>query len=131
MVWPNASAKVDPFYQQKQCTMPRNSESKDLNAMTLGYNDLKRDITRCVGNSFPVFSLNKTKQNTNKTKFIYSKYWPYDSIHFVHLSGNLWMPFQKNSLSFEINHSSIHFLTSSKSAKCCSASACPIDAKRW
>ena len=53
----------------------------------------------------------------------YSKYSPSLSTHFIHLSGNLWIPFQKKASSFIDIHSSSHFRTSSKVLKCCSANA--------
>jgi len=49
-------------------------------------------------------------------KQIYSKYLPSLTIHFSHLSGNLCIPREKNSSSFEANHSS-HFLHKNRSAQ--------------
>ena len=63
--------------------------------------------------------------------FVYTKYWPSDSTHFAHLPGKLWIPRQKNCFCFTAKHSLSHFHTSLKLLKCCSASAYPIDEKRW
>ena len=41
-----------------------------------------------------------------------SKYCPSIATTFYHLSGNCWIPSQKNDASFEAIHESIHFLTS-------------------
>ena len=53
-----------------------------------------------------------------KLKIFYSKYWPSLSTHFDHLSGNLWIPRQKNCCSLEPNHSDTQFSTSWLPAKC-------------
>ena len=63
--------------------------------------------------------------------FIHSEYWASVSTHFANLSDKFWIPLQKNCSSFAANHLLSHFPTSSESLKCCSASACPIDSKRW
>ena len=44
-------------------------------------------------------------------KIFYSKYCPSLAVYFSHLSGNWWMPRQKNCRSFEANQSSSHFRT--------------------
>ena len=59
--------------------------------------------------------------------FVDSKDWPSASTYFDHLSGKLWIPHQKNCLSFVANHLLSHFPTSSKLLNCCSGSAYPID----
>jgi len=51
-----------------------------------------------------VFSQKNAFFFPRKQKQIYSKYLPSLTIHFPHLSGNLCIPRQKNSSSFEANH---------------------------
>ena len=63
-------------------------------------------LTRCITLNPLFFSQKNTLFFPRKQKQIYSKYLPSLTIHFSHLSGNLCILRQKNSSSFEANHSS-------------------------
>ena len=90
-----------------------------------------KKLTSCTHTSFTVFVVKET--NNFQWNFIFRLFndWTSASTHYDHLSCKLWIPRQKNCFCFATKHSLNHFPTSSKLLKCCSASVCPIDAKRW
>ena len=74
---------------------------------------ISENFIRCISLNPLFFNQKNTFFFPRKQKQIYSKYLPSLTIHFSHLAGNLCIPRQKNSSSFEADHSSSYFRTSS------------------
>ena len=88
-------------------------------------------FTRGVSWSLPVFSIKKIRNSQGNLIKILFKVLTIGFYAFCSSFRQIMDTIPKKLFSFKANHSTSHFSTFSKLAKRCSASECPIDAKRW